>query len=142
MVARDDRDVRFPAVAEAQRSERGFGLPGALLVLAGGLLVLAAFRFLASYDTAQGADPVGAITFGTPRSDPLRVVGFVVGLLGAGSTCYALAQHFRATGSDRSVFANSSRGLRATMLGYLLGAAGAVLGPRRSVSARPKGVRP
>jgi hypothetical protein len=66
----------------------------------------------------------------TRISDVLRVVGFLIGLAGAASTYYALAQHFNATASKHSVFYNSTWGLWLTLLGFLLGAAGAVLGPR------------
>jgi hypothetical protein len=65
-------------------------------------------------------------------ADPLRVAGFLVGLAGAAGTYYAMAQHFDATGSRASVFHNSTWGLWAAMLGFLLAAAGAVHGPRRS----------
>jgi hypothetical protein len=68
----------------------------------------------------------------TPVADPLRVAGFLVGLVGAAATYYAMAQHFNATGSSHNVFHNSTWGLWAALLGFLLAATGAVLGPRRS----------
>jgi hypothetical protein len=73
-----------------------------------------------------------AANLATPLTDALRVAGFLLGLVGVAGTYYALAQHFNATGSEHSVFHNSTWGLWAALLGFLLGAAGAVLGPRRS----------
>jgi hypothetical protein len=73
-----------------------------------------------------------AANLATPITDALRVGGFLLGLLGAAGTYYALAQHFDATGSTHSVFYNSTWGLWAAFLGFLVGAAGAVLGPRVS----------
>jgi hypothetical protein len=72
-----------------------------------------------------------AANLATPISDPLRVAGFVLGLLGAIATYYALHQHFRATASHHGVFYNSTWGLWAAIGGFLLAAAGAVLGPRK-----------
>jgi hypothetical protein len=68
----------------------------------------------------------------TPLTDGLRVAGFLLGMVGAACTYYALAQHFNATGSEHSVFYNSTWGLWAAFLGFLVGASGAVLGPRAS----------
>jgi hypothetical protein len=68
----------------------------------------------------------------SPMTDGLRVGGFLLGMVGAGCTYYALAQHFNATSSDHSVFYNSTWGLWAAFLGFFVGAAGAVIGPRTS----------
>lgn len=68
----------------------------------------------------------------TPLADPLRVTGFVVGLLGVASTYFALAQHFDATGSEHTIFHNASWGVWAALVGFFLGAVGAVFGPRRN----------
>jgi hypothetical protein len=64
-------------------------------------------------------------------ADGLRVIGFLLGVVGAGSTYYALAQHFNATGSNSGVFRNSTWGLWAVFAGFLIAAIGAGLGPRR-----------
>ncbi|HKC27529.1 MAG TPA: hypothetical protein VKB75_05920 [Jatrophihabitans sp.] len=150
---------------------RLFGLTGVLLVLAGALIVLLAYRYLDWYSVAaRGADSAGKVDFGklrasadqlggagvatayfdwlgwllvialivvgvganlvNPATDLLRVVGFLVGMVGAGATYYALAQHFNATGSKHSVFYNSTWGLWLTLAGFVFGAVGAALGPR------------
>jgi len=72
-------------------------------------------------------------------ADPLRVTGFVVGLVGAGGTLLALRQHFHAAGSDHGIFHNASWGIWAALAGYALIAAGAALGPRRSRSTASPG---
>ncbi len=72
-----------------------------------------------------------AANLATPVTDALRVAGFLLGVVGVAGTYYALAQHFSATGSEHSVFYHSTWGLWAALIGFLLGAAGAVLGPRR-----------
>lgn len=68
----------------------------------------------------------------TALADPLRVAGFVVGLLGVASTYYAVAQYFDATGTDHNVLHNASWGVWAALTGFLVGAVGAGFGPRRS----------
>jgi hypothetical protein len=68
----------------------------------------------------------------SPLCDPLRVAGFLAGIVGAAGTYYALAQHFNATGSHHNVLHNATWGVWAALLGYLLTAAGAALGPRRT----------
>jgi hypothetical protein len=77
------------------------GVVGVALVLVGAALVLVSFRFLKWYEA------------------------------GVAGTYYALAEHLDAGGSDHNVFYNSTWGLWAALVGYLLGAAGAVIGPRR-----------
>ncbi|MGI8677307.1 MAG: hypothetical protein ACR2LX_01185 [Jatrophihabitans sp.] len=71
----------------------------------------------------------------TPLSDPLRVAGFLLGMLGVFGTYYALAQLFNeqrvAGGSSHSVWHNSSFGTWAALLGFALTAVGAGLGPGR-----------
>jgi len=76
----------------------------------------------------------------TPLADPLRVTGFVVGLLGTGGTLYALAQHFHAAGSTNGIFHNASWGTWSALAGFVLIAAGAALGPRRR--GQPGGTTP
>ena len=68
----------------------------------------------------------------SPAADGLRVAGFLVGALGVAGTYYALAQHFDATGSTHDVLHNSTWGLWAALLGFLIAAGGAGLGPRRA----------
>jgi hypothetical protein len=51
-------------MSSAEDAPRAIGLPGALLVIAGGALVLVAFRFLEWYDTPARADSAPKITFG------------------------------------------------------------------------------
>jgi hypothetical protein len=70
----------------------------------------------------------------TGLTDPLRVVGCFVGVLGVASTYYALAQHFDATGSSHNVFYNATWGVWAALIGFVAGAVGAVLGPGRMVT--------
>jgi hypothetical protein len=172
MVARNDAGVRFAPVTAGTDRRRVFGVTGVILVLAGALLVLLAYRFLDWYSVvAGGADSAGNVDFGklrssadqlggagvatayfdwlgwvllitlivvgvganlvTPATDVLRFAGFLIGLVGAGATYYALAQHFNATGSEHSIFYNSTWGLWLTFAGFLLAAAGAALSPRR-----------
>jgi hypothetical protein len=77
--------------------------------------------------------PVGvAAAIPSPLADPLRVLGFLIGLIGAGGTYYALAQHFNATGSTDGVLHNSSWGLWSALGGFAAMGLGAALGPRRS----------
>jgi hypothetical protein len=66
-----------------------------------------------------------------PGADALRVAGFLVGVLGVAGTYYALAQHSNSTGGS-GVFHNSTWGVWLALLGYLLGAVGATLGPRKA----------
>ncbi|MDQ2795994.1 MAG: hypothetical protein M3Y06_02345, partial [Actinomycetota bacterium] len=58
----------------------------------------------------------------TPLSDPLRVLGFLLGSLGVVGTFYALAQLFTAQhaagGSSHSVWHNSSFGTWAAFAGF------------------------
>lgn len=68
----------------------------------------------------------------TRAADALRVGGFLVGVVGAAGTYYALAQHFDATGSANGVLHNSTWGLWAALLGFLVTAVGAALGPREA----------
>jgi hypothetical protein len=65
----------------------------------------------------------------SPAADGLRVAGFLVGLLGVGGTYYALAQHFNATGSKHLPLHNAGWGVWAALVGFLLIAGGAALGP-------------
>lgn len=71
-----------------------------------------------------------------PASDVLRVLGFLLGVVGTAGTYYALAQLFnaqRAAGaSDHSVAHNSTLGVWLALAGFLTAGAGAVLGPRRT----------
>jgi hypothetical protein len=71
-----------------------------------------------------------AANFPTPMADALRVVGFLLGVIGVAGTYYALAQHFNATGSKHNVFYNSTWGLWLALAGFVAAAAGAALGPR------------
>ena len=72
----------------------------------------------------------------TGLADPLRVVGFLVGLLGTAGTYYALAQHFNATGSPHGIFHNSTWGTWAALAGFAIMAVGSALGPRRTGGPR------
>jgi hypothetical protein len=65
-------------------------------------------------------------------ADPLRALGFVLGLLGAASTFFALTRYFSATNSDHNIFYNSSWGLWAALTGFVIGGIGAVIGPGRA----------
>src|SRR4051794_40130907 len=116
----------------ANEAKRLIGLPGVVLVIAGGVLVLVAFRFLEWYDPPARADSAPRITFGELHSsadqlrgtgtatayfdwlawvliiamvgigvaanlpnsatDVLRLVGFVVGIVGVAVTYFAVAQ--------------------------------------------------
>jgi hypothetical protein len=67
----------------------------------------------------------------TPVVDFLRVLGFLIGLIGSGATYYALAQHFNATGSKDDVLHNATWGVWAALGGFAAIALGAALGPRR-----------
>lgn len=50
-------------MTSAEPAARAIGVPGALLVIAGGALVLIAFRFLEWYDSPARADSAPKITF-------------------------------------------------------------------------------
>jgi hypothetical protein len=75
-----------------------------------------------------------------PAADGLRVVGFLVGLIGAGATYFAIAQLHNAqvsAGAEKhNLLYNSTWGLWTAFAGYLLGAIGAGLGPR-TVKVKP-----
>lgn len=71
-------------------------------------------------------------------ADPLRLLGCVLGVAGVAATYFAIVQLHNAqvaAGAEKhSVFHNATWGLWLALLGFLIGAAGAVLGPR-SVAA-------
>jgi len=75
-----------------------------------------------------------AANLSVPMTDALRVAGFLLGLLGASATYFAIAQlhdaQVAAGAQKHSVFYKSSWGLWAAVIGYLAAAAGAALGPR------------
>jgi hypothetical protein len=68
-------------------------------------------------------------------ADVLRVVGFLVGLIGLAATYFAVAQLHNAQqaagGSRHGPLFNSTWGLWLAFVGYLLAAVGSGLGPRR-----------
>ena len=155
---------------------RAIGAPGALLVIAGGALVLVAFRFLEWYDTPARADSAPKITFSELHgsadqlsgagaatayfnwlawvllialvlvgvaatmpiqpADVLRVIGCVIGVVGVAATYFAVAQlhnaQVAAGGERHNPFYNSTWGLWLTFVGFVFGAVGALLGPRRA----------
>jgi hypothetical protein len=69
-----------------------------------------------------------------PIADGLRVVGFLLGVIGAGATYFAIAQLHNAqlsAGAEKhSVLFNSTWGIWAAFAGFLLAATGAGLGPK------------
>lgn len=71
--------------------------------------------------------------------DPFRVAGFLCGALGASATYLAVAQLHNAqvaAGAEKhSVFYNATWGLWAALIGFVIGAAGAVLGARNVADA-------
>lgn len=75
-----------------------------------------------------------AANLSVPMTDALRVAGFLLGLVGAAATYFAIAQlhdaQVAAGAHKHSVFYNSSWGLWGAFVGYLAAAAGAALGPR------------
>ena len=159
----------------AKQAERLIGVPGAVLVIAGGVLALVAVGFLDWYDAAASADSAPSITFSELRlsadqlsgtgtatayfdwlawvliivmigvgvaanlpfaaADPLRVLGFVIGIVGVAVTYFAVAQlhnaQVAAGGERHNAFYNSTWGLWLAFAGFAVGAAGAVLGPRK-----------
>lgn len=99
--------------------------------LGGAGVAIAYFNWL-SWTLLIAVIVIGAsATLPLPGADALRVTGFLLGLLGAVATYYALAQHQNAIGSKNSVFHNASWGVVAAIAGYLLAGLGAVLGPRK-----------
>jgi hypothetical protein len=78
-----------------------------------------------------------AANLSAPLTDALRVAGFLLGVLGAAATYFAIAQLHNAqvaAGAEKhSVFYNSSWGLWSAFTGYLAAAAGAALGPRTEI---------
>lgn len=73
----------------------------------------------------------------TPVADVLRVVGFVIGVVGVVGTYYSLAQLFNAQhaagASDHSVLHSSTLGVWCALAGFAIAGFGAVLGPRATV---------
>jgi hypothetical protein len=69
-----------------------------------------------------------------PGTTPLRLLGFLAGVLGVVATYYALAQHQNAVGSTHGVFHRASWGLWATLVGFFAASVGAAAGPRRTKS--------
>lgn len=71
----------------------------------------------------------------SPVADGLRVVGFLIGLLGVAATYFAIAQYRNAQqaagAAKHGIFENTTWGVWAALAGFLLTALGAVLGPRR-----------
>jgi len=69
-------------------------------------------------------------------TDLARVLGFVVGVAGAGATYYALLQYADAQSdagaAHHNPLFNASWGLMAVLLGFAFTAAGSVVGPHRS----------
>ena len=166
-------------MAAANDVSRRIGLPGVVLVIAGGVLVLVAFRFLDWYDPPARADSAPRITFselhgsadqlsgtGTATAyfdwlawvliiamigvgvaanltvsaaDVLRLVGFVTGIVGVAVTYFAVAQlhnaQVAAGGERHNAFYNSTWGLWLVFAGFVLGAVGAGLGPRKAPPA-------
>lgn len=72
----------------------------------------------------------------SPAADGLRVGAFLIGLLGAVATFYAVAQLFDAQraagGSSHGVLHNASFGFWACLLGFVLIMVAGAWGPRRS----------
>jgi hypothetical protein len=68
-------------------------------------------------------------------ADPLRVLGFLIGLIGLAATYFAIAQlrnaQEAAGGAKHNVFYNSTWGMWAAFAGFAVAAIGAGLGPRR-----------
>jgi hypothetical protein len=62
-------------MTSAERPARAIGVPGALLVIAGGALVLIAYRFLEWYDTPARADSAPKITFSELRGSADQLDG-------------------------------------------------------------------
>jgi hypothetical protein len=163
-------------MTSAAGAARSIGVPGAVLVIAGGGLLLVAFRFLAWYDTPARADSAPKITFSELHgsadqlsgagaatayfnwlawlllialvlvgvaatmpiqpADVLRVAGCVIGVVGVAATYFAVAQlhnaQVAAGGEQHNAFYNSTWGLWLTFAGFVVGAAGALLGPRKA----------
>jgi NAD/NADP transhydrogenase beta subunit len=75
-----------------------------------------------------------AANLSAPMTDALRIVGFLLGVLGVAATYFAIAQlhnaQVAAGAQQGSVFHNSSWGMWAVFIGYLAAAAGAAIGPR------------
>jgi hypothetical protein len=70
----------------------------------------------------------------SPLSDWLRFVGCLAGATGTAATYYAVDQLFHAqrlAGGSGSVWHNSTVGLWAALIGFLLAGTGAYLGPHR-----------
>jgi hypothetical protein len=78
-----------------------------------------------------------AANVSSPATNGLRVLGFLLGVIGVGGTYYALAQLFNAQraagGSNHSVWPNSTLGVWCALIGYLLAGTGAGLGARPGV---------
>jgi hypothetical protein len=163
---------------------RQFGLPGMLLVLWGGAVVLLSFTRLEWKQRPTGGDVVERIDFAAlrhnlehfpaagrpsasvayfdwlgwallialivvgfaanvpgPASTVLRLLGFVLGLVGAALTYYTLARYAEAThdlfGTSSHALENSEDGTWFAIGGFLVAAVGAALGPLTAKRGRP-----
>ncbi len=71
----------------------------------------------------------------TPFTDPCRVAGFLLGVVGAAATYFAIAQlhnaQVAAGAVKHNVFYNSTWGMWAAFIGFVVAAIGAALGPSR-----------
>ena len=115
-------DPTFPALRDSAQQLGGAGV------------ALAYFTWL-SWALAIAVAVLGAsAVLPLPGAGPLRLLGFLAGVLGAVATYYALAQHQNAVGSAHSVFHNATWGVWAAIGGFLVAGLGAALGPRRAAA--------
>ena len=114
------RSVTFSALKTSADQLHGAGVAGAYFDWLGWVLLIALIV------VGVGANVRSRL------ADPLRIIGFMLGLLGAASTFFALTRYFSATSSDHNIFYNSSWGLWAALTGFVIGGIGAVIGPGRA----------
>jgi hypothetical protein len=101
----------------------------------GGAVVASAYFAWLSWVLVIAVIAVGCAANAPSRvSDAMRVGGFLIGLLGAAATYYALAQYrdaqVSAGAARHGVLFNATWGLWIAMVGYLLAGVGAAVGPR------------
>ncbi|HEX3337195.1 MAG TPA: hypothetical protein VHS54_12105 [Jatrophihabitans sp.] len=101
----------------------------------GGAVVASAYFAWLAWVLLIGVIAVGCVANApSPLADAMRVGGFLIGLLAAAATYYALAQYrdaqVNAGATRHGVLFNSTWGLWIAIVGYLLAGVGAAVGPR------------
>ena len=73
----------------------------------------------------------------TAHANPLRILGALIGMVGAGATYLAIEQPHQ--GTSGSAFDNAAAGIWLALAGFLLAGAGAAIGPLPAKLPQPAG---